>query len=49
MKPSPHEKVYGQVLEDALRKARGANALVNPSSMFRGICMLVRGTPVHVE
>jgi hypothetical protein len=42
-------KGFLTVLDDALRKAPGANALVNASYMYRGFCLLIRGTAVHVE
>ena len=47
--PYWHDQPYVLVVENALRKAPGANALVNTGYLLRGVCLLVRGTAVHVD
>jgi hypothetical protein len=41
------QRLEGAV-EDALRKAPGANALVDVSFHFERLCLVVRGKAVHV-
>jgi hypothetical protein len=43
------ESGFRLAIDDALRKAPGANALVDASIYFRKLCLVVRGKAVRVE
>ena len=43
------EERLGRAIDDAVRKAPGANALVDVAISFERLCLVVRGRAVRVE